>query len=98
MPRTIDGESKRTAVSGPRSGPRDSDWRFWEAARRFGLPRRKFLAGSPGSVAAPMAERQRRFVDTGSSDRRFYFAIAVFFIAIIATFGTLIWQIARAFK
>lgn len=45
-----------------------------------------------------MAESQQGFVDAGSSERWFFFAIAVFFVAIIATFGTLIWQIARAFK
>lgn len=61
MPRSIDGEPQRTAVT-------------------------------------RIAERQRRFVDAGPSERWFYFATAVLFLATIATFGTLIWRIARAFR
>ena len=98
MPRTLDGESKRPAVSPPRASFRGSDRRFWDAAARVRLPRRKPLAGSADSAAAPMAGGQQRFVDTDSGERWFYFATAVFLIALIATFGTLIWQIARAFK
>jgi hypothetical protein len=45
-----------------------------------------------------MAGSQQKSVDTGSSERWLYFATAVCFIAMIATFGMLIWQIARAFK
>lgn len=92
MPRTIDSEPKWTAVSSPCG----SDRRFWDAASRFRLPRQKPLADSPDSVGAPVAESQQGSVN-GSSERWFFFAIAVFFVAIIATFGTLIWQIARAF-
>jgi len=43
-------------------------------------------------------ESRQGLVDTGSSQRWFYFATAVLFMAMIATFGTLIWQIARAFR
>jgi len=43
-------------------------------------------------------ESRQGFVDTGSSERWFYFAAAVLCMSIIATFGTLIWQIARAFR
>ena len=98
MPRTIDGGTEWTAASGPRPGPRDSGRLSLETAPRFRLSRPKPIAGSPDSAAAPMAESRRRFVDPGSSERWFYFATAVLFIAIIATFGTLIWQIARAFR
>jgi hypothetical protein len=94
MPRTIDSEPKWTAVSSPCR----SDRRFWDAASRFRLARQKPLAGSPDSAGAPAGESQQGFLDAGSSERWFYFAIAVFFVAIIATFGMLIWQIARAFK
>ncbi len=95
MPRTIDGERKRTNVSRPRPNPCGSDHRFWDAGARFRLPRQKPLAGSP---VAPMVGSQQKSVDTGSSERWLYFATAVCFIAMIATFGMLIWQIARAFK
>jgi len=98
MPRTTDGEPKRTAGSGPRPSPCGSDRRFSDAAPRVPLPRQKPLSRSPDSVVAPMAGNQQSSVDADSSDRWLYFAIIVCFIATIATFGMLIWQVARAFR
>jgi hypothetical protein len=98
MPRTIDGEPKRTNVSRPRPNPCGSDHHFRDAGARFRLPRQKPLAGSRESAVPQVAGRQQRSVDTSSSERWLYFATAVCFIAMIATFGMLIWQIARAFK
>ena len=98
MPRTIDGEPKRTAVSRPGPGLCGSDRRFWDAAPRFWLPRQKPVAGSPDSAVSPRTGSQQRSADNGSSERWLYFATAVCFIATIATFGMLVWQIARAFK
>jgi|GEM_PF-3621766 len=97
MPRAIDGEPKQTAVSRPQPSCSGSDRRFWDVAPKFRRPRHKPLAGSSDSAVARMETRQG-VVDTGSSERWFYFATAVLFVAIIATFGTLIWQVARAFK
>jgi hypothetical protein len=98
MPRTIDGKPKWTAVSRPRRSICGVDRRFWDAAPRFRRRRQKPAIDPPDSAVPPMAGSQQRFADNGASERWLYFAAAVCFIAIIATFGMLIWQVARAFN